>query len=519
MTGSSGLEHPPAGQRRTVSEYLPKDVLLDVTYAYTVLYRFRSTDAKEMLKKYAEDRYPVDIAKERRIRRLRRDKEQPEKDQRQIAFWDWVDVMQMKIHGIRPEDIQGEEERRKREADELDAQRIARWQKGVDESYCGEHDVNDGRSEMDEGEVILHAYARDDEDPLYSLKPRKWLLYVSTHICGIDGRLRLLNSGEDLTGEEMEEDVIPGDHYVFCFDGEANFLDWYLRGSRNDRKSSTSTRSRVIPEDLKEFYGGCPFTQEPPDQCDVCHLIPFAKGDDYLHRLLASRGDPNNTMTINDYQNQIVTDVRLHRAFDRKNNAFLKTPNRFLKTSEVPGGENDPPDIYCVTIHCLLESEKRRANLHHGARSHMKEGSGLEHPPTGRRRTVAEYLPKDILLDITYAYAVLYRFCSTSAKEMLEKTAEKKHYPDGIIKRGEDREGNAEKEELKRKRKAESEKRSERNAHRSRTGDDNRDRANEDEREFDFWDWVLAMQMKIHGVRPEDIKAEEERREKEMVEL
>ncbi|EJC97715.1 uncharacterized protein FOMMEDRAFT_171619 [Fomitiporia mediterranea MF3/22] len=365
-------------------------------------------------------------------------------------------------------------------------------------------------------ESLLHI--PHDRMRLYSLKPRKWLLYLASVILGIDGTLRFLNGDEDFTEGEMDEDVGPGDRYVFCFDGEARFLDYLLRTTRHDRSSSTSTRSRVVPSELKEYYGGCPFSHLPPGICEACHLIPFTKGDDYLHRLLASRGEPDDTMTIDDYQNQIVMRRDLHAGFDReKCVAFLKTPNKFFKTNEVPGGENALPDTYRVTVHCFLESEEQRVGLNHNAYSSMTKDCGSGNP-TASRTTIAEYLPKDILLDVTYASAVINNFGTPEAKKMLEKNAHD-YYPDGIVKRGEDREGKAEKEQRKRKYEGENQGRSERVVRRSRSGNNDGDHADGNGRQFDFWDGFFAMQLMIHGIRPEDIEAEEERRRRETEEL
>ena len=119
-----------------------------------------------------------------------------------------------------------------------------------------------------------------DRMRLYSLKPRKWLLYLASFILGTDGTLRFLDGDEDLAEGGMDEEINPGDHYVFCFDGVPKFLDYLLRGNRHDRSSPTSTRSRVVPIELKEYYGGCPFSLVPTMLCDVSHLIPFTKGDD-----------------------------------------------------------------------------------------------------------------------------------------------------------------------------------------------------------------------------------------------
>ena len=68
-----------------------------------------------------------------------------------------------------------------------------------------------------------------------------------------DGALRSLNGDKGFTEQEMKEDVNTSDHYVFCYVGEAHFLDWAMRGTRHNQ-STISSRSRVVPQELKEFY-------------------------------------------------------------------------------------------------------------------------------------------------------------------------------------------------------------------------------------------------------------------------
>ncbi|KAL5533609.1 hypothetical protein ACEPAG_69 [Sanghuangporus baumii] len=346
---------------------------------------------------------------------------------------------------------------------------------------------------------------------LYSLKPRKWLLYVAANICGITGTLRFFTGSEDLTEQEMEEDVNPGDHYVFCYVGEAHFLDWMLRDIPCS-ESTTSDRSSAVPEELKDFYGGCPFTRMPPEICDACHLIPVVKGDDYLHRLLASFGEPDDTMGIDDHQNMIMMNKNLRAAFDiMKSVAFLRTPNKFLKTNEVPGRTNDEPDDYRVTIHCLLGNQMVRDALYHGNHSDMTRGAGsVDPPPQGE--VVEEYRPKGTLLDVTYAFNVLYCFGHPEAKKKVQEEAEKNYYPDGFVRQGEDRKGREDERKRKRRREGGNDGR---HSRQWGTGDNTVAQFDEGEREIDMWDWILIAPYMFRGIRPEDIEAERKRHERE----
>lgn len=114
---------------------------------------------------------------------------------------------------------------------------------------------------------------------LYCLKPRKWLHYVATIICGIQGKLRFKGGSEDITDQDMEQGVDGGDHFIFRLSGEASLMDVSLRFRGNDSRT-VSSRSRVVPPDLSRMYGGCPFTKVRVRLCQACHIIPFNKGDE-----------------------------------------------------------------------------------------------------------------------------------------------------------------------------------------------------------------------------------------------
>ena len=158
-------------------------------------------------------------------------------------------------------------------------------QSNAPQTNSGFLDIGDYRTK------VLLSYMRVGEQPnpllhiphemmkLFSLKPRKWLLYVATNICAIDGTLRFLANGGDFTDQEMEQSVSPGDHYVFCYVEDARFLDGMMLSTCHSQ-SAISSRSRVRPDELRDFYGGCPFTKVSLGLCDVCHLVPRVKGDD-----------------------------------------------------------------------------------------------------------------------------------------------------------------------------------------------------------------------------------------------
>ena len=88
-----------------------------------------------------------------------------------------------------------------------------------------------------------------------------------------------------LCQEEMEHDVNPNDHFVFRLHQEPKFVDIALR----DRAESVFTSELpTVPPDLRDYYGGCPFSAATLDLCHACHIIPRVKEDDVCYDLVVT---------------------------------------------------------------------------------------------------------------------------------------------------------------------------------------------------------------------------------------
>ncbi|KAL5476786.1 hypothetical protein ACEPAI_2972 [Sanghuangporus weigelae] len=308
--------------------------------------------------------------------------------------------------------------------------------------------LDENASDFDRETIILSLKCEDDPRPvsllriprqtidLYSTKPRKWLLYVVTVICGVEGKLRYLNANEDIEDQEMEDMVNGGDSFIFHLSGEPNFLDWHLRDYGSSRSSVTS-QSREMPSELKDYYGECPFTSVPIPFCRACHLIPFHKGDEYLRKVLRAWGDPDDEITIDSTRNMIVLNALLHTAFDKKTIGFLKTSNRFLKTNEIRGAESEDADSYRFTLHCFDDKDRMRRLFSHDSQSDLTEGSGLMEPALLEGHNPYDYRPKDILLDLTYVSGLLRQWSHEEGRKILEDYSNE-FYGD-IVKQWEDR--------------------------------------------------------------------------------
>ena len=113
-----------------------------------------------------------------------------------------------------------------------------------------------------------------------STRPRKWLCYAAYTICGVVGALFSCDEHEELSAVDLEGDVNENDHFVYRFSDAPKFVDPQARGPKRSSQS-VSTRSREGNSDVRDYYGGCPFSRIPDGSgCHCCHLIPHSKGDD-----------------------------------------------------------------------------------------------------------------------------------------------------------------------------------------------------------------------------------------------
>ena len=115
-----------------------------------------------------------------------------------------------------------------------------------------------------------------------------------------------------------------------------------------------------------------------------------------------------------------------------------QTPNLFLNSNETPGNESVDPHKYLVTLH-VFSPGLPSAQLPHGTSSDMTRGSGLINPPS-ERRLDEDIVPRNVLLDFSYAATILAQWAPRGFKRLLEEDSNK-YYPDGTVQKGEGREG------------------------------------------------------------------------------
>ena len=100
--------------------------------------------------------------------------------------------------------------------------------------------------------------------------------------------------------------------------------------------------------------------------------------------------------------------------------ARLQTPNLFLDSNETAGNENEDPKKYLVTLH-VFNSDLPPKQVPHGKSSDMTRGSGLRNPPAERHLDDG-IVPRNVLLDVSYAVALLTHWAPDVSKPGWKKT-------------------------------------------------------------------------------------------------
>ncbi|KAF9518411.1 hypothetical protein BS47DRAFT_1338342, partial [Hydnum rufescens UP504] len=80
------------------------------------------------------------------------------------------------------------------------------------------------------------------------------------------------------------------------------------------------------------------------------HLIPFSKGNEYIHRIIQSRMGSQFDISIDDIENGIFVSRNLHKALGSLMIAFLKTPNFAMEVGDVPAILVDPLSSIRITM-------------------------------------------------------------------------------------------------------------------------------------------------------------------------
>ncbi|GJJ07772.1 hypothetical protein Clacol_001977 [Clathrus columnatus] len=169
-------------------------------------------------------------------------------------------------------------------------------------------------------------------------RPLLYLQYVGWCILKAIGELQdSEGNAVDLDTEDIDEEMI----YNYQTDtGLEHAIDpEVIRLHSSVATTKTDIRAN-FKQLLSERDGNCIWTNE--ELPDGTHLIPFARGDEWLQRIVENRfheGDDEEDLTdihINDIRNGVLGSRTIHGLFDRRDVAVLKTPNPILQCHHIP---------------------------------------------------------------------------------------------------------------------------------------------------------------------------------------
>jgi hypothetical protein len=154
----------------------------------------------------------------------------------------------------------------------------------------------------------------------FSVHPLTWLRYLGFTISGNEGHVSTLPDGPEV--DHLQANIPPGNYYYVSQD--LYLLDPDLMDDRTSDASDISSsrgnfRDRVVARD-----GTCVMTGATGFQ--ACHIIPHAKGPQYLINLSKHRHEAVSPPLddINDTRNGILLAFQLHAPFGASQIAFLQ---------------------------------------------------------------------------------------------------------------------------------------------------------------------------------------------------
>ncbi|KAF8341157.1 hypothetical protein F5887DRAFT_1062495 [Amanita rubescens] len=226
-----------------------------------------------------------------------------------------------------------------------------------------------------------------------SVRPVKWLRFVTFAICGVRGNLSEMPNGPPVDYDSISLDDI-AEAYYYTPEGD-HLIDHNAMNDRITSSEKTPRSSRFRRDVMARDGPMCVFTGIDGRTCDAAHLLGKSKGDEYIGIVLQDRlnsYDPalESVLGINSVENGMFLSKNLHAMFALGYSAFLKTPNFAL----------DPADIRTVEADPMPPTIFRFRN--------MTRGTGISPPST-------------VILDFMYGVAAYRRWGSgQDIKEVMQ---------------------------------------------------------------------------------------------------
>lgn len=241
-----------------------------------------------------------------------------------------------------------------------------------------------------------------------SVRPVKWLRFVTFAICGVRGDLSAMPNGPPVDYDSISLADHIAEAYYYTPEGDYHVIDYNAMNDRITSSEQTPRSSRFRRDVMARDGPACVFTLTDGSMCDAAHLLAKSKGDEYIEVVLQDRLDSYDPalepgiLGINSVENGMLLSKGLHASFALGRSAFLKTPNFALGPADIPRVEEDPMPPSRITLHHLKPDTSRVPIPQFDARI---AGTGISPPST-------------VILDFMYGVAA-YR-CWGSGQDIEE---------------------------------------------------------------------------------------------------
>ncbi|KAF8737659.1 hypothetical protein AX14_012536 [Amanita brunnescens Koide BX004] len=236
----------------------------------------------------------------------------------------------------------------------------------------------------------------------FSVHPLSWLRYVGFTIYGTEGHIFRSAAGPVVRYSEVD---IQAGVYYYIPDSQGPFLlDPDVMDNRTSDSSAISIRRENFVKGVTDRDGSCLMTGATSN-FRACHIIPHAKGSQYINSLANHRNEvldpPLNG--INDPRNGILLQVSLHRPFGASVVAFLQTPNFAMSVNDV-ALVMQPSAEYLGFNPSLAVS---RLTFQHFNAPDVVTAIVAPHNSDARQRVDHDDWPPPFLFDVAYGCAAL----------------------------------------------------------------------------------------------------------------
>ncbi|TDL26653.1 hypothetical protein BD410DRAFT_825774 [Rickenella mellea] len=173
------------------------------------------------------------------------------------------------------------------------------------------------------------------------LKPRKYLVYLGWCILGTEGKLTGRDGSELMELEGGLDDK--GLYYYVTGTLEKTDLSQAIDLEvikQSTVHSGTTDSHKTFADTLLQRDNCCVFTGLDKSLRLGMHIIPYARGSEWLRLIIANRPkygeEVEDLVDIEDIRNGISENPNIRMAFDLRHLVILKTPNHVLTNMDVP---------------------------------------------------------------------------------------------------------------------------------------------------------------------------------------